>query len=67
MNDDELHDLTVKIFDLNGKEVYRQVVGRLDVNTTLEISTLNFANGVYQVALQNGDGFKNVKKLVIAK
>ncbi len=59
--------VTIRIFDISGREVYRQQIDDLRVNTTLQLSTSELSNGVYQVALQLENGFRQVEKLVITR
>ena len=60
-------NVTVKLLDISGKEVYSQVVKEAGNSVSLQIETSQFANGMYQVAIQDDKGFRQVQKLVIAR
>lgn len=59
--------ITLRVFDINGKEVFSQTIENLENNTTLQLQTATLANGVYQVAAQTGNGFRQVQKLIVAR
>lgn len=59
--------VTVKVLDISGKELYSHVISNPASSVTLQIKTSEFANGLYQVAVQSDKGFKQVQKLVIAR
>lgn len=60
-------EITLRVFDISGKEVYSQTIENLDTHTTLQMQTATLANGIYQVAVQSGNGFRQVQKLVVAR
>lgn len=59
--------ITLRVFDISGKEVINRVIENPENNTTLQLQTSALANGVYQVAMQTENGFRQVQKLIVAR
>jgi hypothetical protein len=60
-------DFNVKVFNLIGKEVYRQTIrGMAGMNTT-RISTADFIPGVYMLTIENGSSVATRRMIVSRK
>jgi len=64
---EESANITLKLLDLSGREVYAQTVREPGSALMVSIETSQFANGMYQITVQNDKGFRQVQKLVIAR
>lgn len=64
---EESQEVTVKLLDISGREMYSRIVPEAGSSVSLQIETSHFSNGIYQVAVQNEKGYRQVRKLVIAR
>jgi len=63
---DEAQDVTIRVFDLLGREVFVDEFEKLDnLNRSLDLQDL--ANGTYHLTIQTENGFSRTEKILIFK
>jgi hypothetical protein len=63
----ESKSVNVRILDISGKELYKQEINQPENSVEIPVKTDMLAGGVYQVAVQNDQGFRQVLKLMITR